>query len=176
MAFDRTFRYIGLFFYLALVLLFGFASVGASLEFPIQGCSEASLRMGSPTMEVNINGTRMQFRTPQYLGEAIDERSMFQFQITSIQETKRTGGNCTMAQGIPIFDLPLRECQCTYQAINSAERGINTTGWTIKFFGCAEPQPELTMLVNMTISNVTTTEMHGPTMFGSLLDSFHYTS
>lgn len=102
--------------------------------------------------------------------------STLYFQWSDIREVGRNGIRCSNTKDTNIFAQELHLCSCSMTAISEVVAGVNTTGWNMTISQCPAPQENLVATAQITVTNVTTTQVFNYTMAGSTADAFNYTS
>lgn len=145
-------------------------------ELPIQGCANEVRTLQARDVFATINGSRIGFHAPESAGGAFDFDSAVYFQWTDVREQERQDTLCATLRNPIVATQLMKDCQCSFTQINTAEAGVHTSGWSLKFFQCPFPQQHLVAHANLTFSNVTTVKTYNNTMPGSRAPSFDYTS
>lgn len=144
-------------------------------SLPPQGAAGMLASFDMPLMSLHLNGTRLRFNPRPRPGAPYDMSSTMWVQVTSIREYHRPGHSCGMDDGVLVNEIALSTCEHSYSEIRIEENGVLTTGYRMNLANCTGNE-RLSVSLNFTTANATTTSTYGPTLNGSLYDYFTYTS
>ena len=144
---------------------------------PLQGCAFNYTHDDVSDVYLTLNGTRAIFNVPQRPGEPFNNSSALYFQWTNIlREHGRDTVRCAPTLNEVIYSLPLFQCRCTINRVNTSTDGVLKVGQEVVLHDCPSPQSDLVAKARFTYTNVTVVEEYNRTLLNSVEPSFNYTS
>ena len=144
--------------------------------FPLQGCAFNYTHDAVADVYLTLNGSQAIFKVPQRPGEPIDNSSALYFHWTAVREQGRRAGRCAPTTNDIIYSMPLSQCQCTINRVNTSTDGVLRIGQEIVMHDCPFPQSAMVAKARFTYTNVTVVEEFNQTLPDSIETSFNYTS